>query len=186
MITLAAYKETMKHALKPRTVVFLLRADEVLLGLKQRGFGAGYYVGIGGKVEEAKDRTSHDQAMLAVITQGAIREVEEEIGVQVAPEQLQPRGVIRFYFPHVSNESWNLEAFIFVTRTWQGEPIPKADAAGVVEIVPQWFKTNALPFAQMWDDARYWLPAILAGKSIEAEFIIDADMQVNDSLIKER
>lgn len=30
MITLATCKEAMKHALKPRTAIFLLREDEVL------------------------------------------------------------------------------------------------------------------------------------------------------------
>lgn len=182
-MTLAAYKATIRNSLKPGTVTFLLREQEVLLGLKKRGFGAGYYTGIGGKVEE-KDRTSKEQHFLSVVKNGAIREIEEEIGVEVSPEQLQSRGVLRFYFPHVRDESWNQEVHVFIASAWQGEPGPIEDALGTVEIVPQWFKRTEVPFRQMWDDAHYWLPAILEGKSIEAEFVIDADLKVTDSTIR--
>ena len=182
-MTLAAYKAAIRNPLTPGTVTFLLREQEVLLGLKKRGFGAGYYTGIGGKVEEEKDRTSTAQGFLLMVKNGAIREIEEEIGVKVAPEQLQPMGVLRFYFPDVRDESWNQEVHVFITSAWQGEPFPKEDATGVIEIVPQWFKQAEIPFGHMWDDAHYWLPAILDGKKVAAEFVIDADLQVTDSAI---
>lgn len=183
-MTLAAYKAAIRNPLKPGTVTFLLREQEILLGLKKRGFGAGYYTGIGGKVEEEKDRTGKEQHFLSVVKNGAIREIEEEIGVKVSPEQLQSMGVLRFYFPHVRDERWNQEVHVFIANAWQGEPVPIEDALGTVEIVPQWFKRTEVPFGQMWDDAHYWLPAILAGKSIEAEFMIDADLKVADSDIR--
>ncbi len=185
-MTLAAYKAIITKPLRPGTVTFLLREQEVLMGLKKRGFGAGNYVGIGGKVEEAKDRTSREQDMLSVAKNGAVREIEEEIGVMVAPEQLQPMGALRFYFPHVRDESWNQEVSVFITRIWQGEPFPKADAAGIIEIVPQWFKTTALPLGQAWDDEQYWLPLVLAGKNIDAEFAYDADLKVTEHAISYR
>jgi len=183
-ITLAAYKAVIRNLLRPRTVTFLLRENEVLLGLKKRGFGAGYYLGIGGKVEEVKDRTAPEHDFLAVVKNGAIREIEEEIGVKLSPEHLQPGGVLRFYFPHVRDESWNQAVHVFTTRTWQGEPFPKEDESGAVEIAPQWFKTAEVPLGQMWDDAQYWLPSILEGKSVEAEFVFNADLKVADYTIR--
>ena len=56
--------------LRPRTVVFLLRGTEVLLGLKKKGFGENYLVGIGGKVEDGE-----------TIEEAAKREVAEEVHV---------------------------------------------------------------------------------------------------------
>ncbi len=40
---------------------------------------------------------------------------------------------------------------------------------------PAWYAIDALPFAQMWDDNRYWLPRILAGQALQAEFTFAAD-----------
>jgi len=40
---------------------------------------------------------------------------------------------------------------------------------------PAWYAIDALPFAQMWDDNRYWLPLILAGQALQAEFTFAAD-----------
>lgn len=182
-MNLAEYREALRNPLRPRTVIFLLREEEVLLGLKKRGFGAGLYSGIGGKVEDAKDRTGKEQDLLSVVKNGAVREIEEEIGVKVAPEHLQPMGVIRFYFPHVRDESWNQEVHVFVVRTWEGDPFPKPDASGGVEIAPQWFKMAEIPLGQMWSDARYWLPNLLDGKRVVAEFVFDADLQVADYAI---
>jgi 8-oxo-dGTP diphosphatase len=82
-----------------------------------------------------------------------------------------------------SGESWNQEVHVFITRTWQGEPFPKADASGAIEIGPQWFAMAAIPLGQMWDDARYWLPVVLAGQKVDAEFVFDAALQVNDYMI---
>jgi 8-oxo-dGTP diphosphatase len=60
------------------TLCFLVRGDppdEVLLGLKKIGFGAGKLAGIGGKVEVGET---------AVAT--IIRERHEEIHIQAAPD----------------------------------------------------------------------------------------------------
>ncbi|HLV99010.1 MAG TPA: NUDIX domain-containing protein [Ktedonobacterales bacterium] len=185
-MTLAAYKAALSKPLRLGTVTFLLREQEVLLGLKKRGFGVGNYVGIGGKVEEARDRTSSEQDILSVARNGAVREIEEEIGVKVAPGQLQPMGVLRFYFPEVSDESWNQEVYVFTTTTWEGEPFPRADAAGIIEITPEWFRITALPLEQAWDDEQYWLPAVLAGKHIDADFVYDAALKVAEHTISYR
>jgi len=73
--------------LRPRTVTFLLRGSEVLLGWKKQRFGRDYLLGIGGKVENGES-----------IEEAAKREVAEEIAV-LLPD-LQKVGVFNFIFPH--------------------------------------------------------------------------------------
>jgi len=182
--TVTKYKEVMQKPLRPRTVTFLIREDEVLVGLKVRGFGKGNFLGIGGKVEDGKDRASADENFQLVVKKGAQREISEEIGVDVQIEDLLPMGILRFYFPHVDDESWNQEVHVFVARSWNGEPTAKQDAKGQVEIEPKWFKQAEVPLDKMWDDTHYWLPMVLQGEKVEAEFVFDDQLKVVDHNLK--
>ncbi|MBT3869150.1 MAG: hypothetical protein HOF19_14665, partial [Gammaproteobacteria bacterium] len=38
------------------------------------------------------------------------------------------------------------------------------------EAIPLWFKLDELPFDEMWDDDRLWLPQILSGQSVRGYF----------------
>ncbi|MFI9581284.1 hypothetical protein ACIHCQ_05455 [Streptomyces sp. NPDC052236] len=40
-----------------------------------------------------------------------------------------------------------------------------------------WFPVEQLPFEEMWDDARYWLPQVLAAQAIEAEIVFAEDCE---------
>jgi 8-oxo-dGTP diphosphatase len=182
-ISLQGYKETLKEPLKPTTVTFLIRGDEVLLGMKMRGLGEGYIVGIGGKVD-VKDRNNSDQVELDVVKAAAAREITEEIGVDVDPNNLVLRGSMEYYFPH-KNGKWNFVSHVLVTDTWKREPTGVIDSNGVVEIEPIWIKLSEIPYEKMWDDAKFWLPQVLAGKSIKGEFLFDKDLKVRDYLVKE-
>ena len=63
---------------------------ELLLAMKKRGFGVGKWNGVGGKIDSEKgDRN---------ITDTAIRETEEEIGVKI--KDLEKVAVLSFYFPY--------------------------------------------------------------------------------------
>src|SRR5689334_1601018 len=153
--------------LRPRTVTFLLRETEVLLGLKKKGFGKHYLLGIGGKVENGE-----------TIEEAAKREVAEEIHV-LLPE-LRKMGVLNFYFPHIADESWDQQIHVFTARRWEGEPQESE------EIRPYWFELENIPYEKMWDDARYWLPHILAGQNIQGEFVYNQDLKVAHSTITAR
>lgn len=141
------------------TLCFLIRHSahtEVLLGYKKRGFGLGKLAGIGGKVEL-------DETIVAA----ACRELHEEIGVTATEADLQPMGSLTFRFP--SQPAWEQVVYVFVVTSWQGTP-QESD-----EMRPAWYAIDAIPFAQMWDDNRYWLPRILAGQALHAEFTFAAD-----------
>lgn len=183
---LVRYRETIQNPVRPRTVTFLEQDADVLLVLKMRGFGKGNYLGVGGKVEENKDKKKNDEDALAVAQNAASREIFEEIDVIVAPEDLVLVAILRFYFPHVADESWNQEVYAFTTKKWQGKPRAKEDENGQIEVEPHWTTKAEIPLDKMWDDARYWLPEILNGKKLDGEFVFDENLKVTDHSVSYR
>jgi 8-oxo-dGTP diphosphatase len=136
-----------------RTCLCLIRrhaADgpEILLGLKKAGFGAGKWVGLGGHIEPGEKPVA-----------AAVREVAEESGLLVPADSLQHVASIEFRFP--SRPSWDQTAEVFVTSVFQGT------ATESDEVAPRWFAEDSLPLELMWDDARYWLPRVLAGEHVD-------------------
>jgi 8-oxo-dGTP diphosphatase len=121
---------------------------EVLLGLKKTGFGAGKWVGLGGHIEPGEKPVA-----------AAVREVAEESGLLVPGDSLQHMASIEFRFP--ARPSWDQTADVFVTSVFQGE------ATESDEVAPRWFAEDGLPLELMWDDARYWLPRVLAGEHVD-------------------
>jgi 8-oxo-dGTP diphosphatase len=123
------------------------RGPEVLLGLKKTGFGAGRWVGLGGHIEDGEKPAA-----------AAAREVQEESSLIVSPDVLEHMASIEFRFP--VRPSWDQTADVFVTSCYQGEP-EESD-----EVAPRWYTEDTLPLDGMWDDARYWLPRVLAGQHV--------------------
>jgi 8-oxo-dGTP diphosphatase len=131
-------------------------AEEVLLGFKKRGFGAGRWVGLGGHVEDGEEPAA-----------AAAREVREESGLIVAASGLTHVARLNFAFP--ARPAWDQTAEVFTATEFGGEP------AESDELIPRWFAVAALPLDQMWDDARHWLPAVIAGQRLTAEVVFAAD-----------
>ena len=132
------------------------RGPEVLLGLKKSGFGLGKWVGLGGHIEAGEKPVA-----------AAVREVAEESGLVVAADALQHMASIEFRFP--VRPSWDQTADVFVTSVYQGE------ATESDEIAPRWFAEDALPLSLMWDDAKYWLPRVLAGEHVNVRIAFADD-----------
>jgi 8-oxo-dGTP diphosphatase len=127
---------------------------EVLLGFKKAGFGAGRWVGLGGHIEDGE-----------APAEAAAREVTEESGLTVSGRVHMAS--LNFVFP--ARPSWNQTADVFVTSDFDGE------AAESDEVIPRWFGIDALPFDGMWDDARYWMPLVLAGERVCADITFADD-----------
>jgi 8-oxo-dGTP pyrophosphatase MutT (NUDIX family) len=140
------------------TICFLIDAESrrVLLGLKKRGFGQGKYNGFGGKIADGEDARD-----------AAVREVREECGLEVAPADLVAAGHLTFIFPFCPESNHDVE--VFRVATWRGEP-RESD-----EMRPEWFPIGAIPYGRMWEDDGHWLPLVLGGAAVEAEFAFAAD-----------
>lgn len=128
----------------------------LLLGEKRRGFGRGRLVAPGGKIDAGE--TPRD---------AAVRELYEETGLVVGPENLQPSGVLDFAFPH--GDSRPLRAHVFVTTQHRGALSPSDEIDG------HWIRESDLPYHRMWADARHWLPCALAGSLHAASFSYGPD-----------
>lgn len=150
--------------LSQRTVTFLVKQNRVLLGFKKTGFGKGNYLGIGGKLEEGE-----------TLEEAATREVEEEIKVEL--ENITKVGDFTFLFP--DKPTWSQQVHAYIAKTWSG------DSQETDEIRPEWLSFNDLPLSQMWDDAQFWLPAILNGHSLKGTFTFNNDLKVTALNLKE-
>lgn len=149
----------------------MVKDDKVLLAMKKRGFGEGKFNGVGGKVEKGES-----------VVEACVREAEEEIGVKIKAHEVKStltlRALLRFYFDR--KPEWNQVCHVFVAYKWDGEPIETE------EMKPQWFPIAKLPFEKMWIDDPLWLPKVLVGESLEAEFHFSADgiKLISNKLVK--
>jgi len=159
--------------MKQATLCFLIKegsgGKEVLLAMKKRGFGKGKWNGVGGKLDFSKgDRD---------IIDAAIRETKEEI--KIDPKEVEKVGVLNFYFPYIKGaKSWDQQVHVFLVRNWKGEP------QETEEMAPQWFQVSALPFSSMWSDDKFWLPYVLRGEKIMADFVFKPGERVEQYKIK--
>lgn len=140
--------------MRDATLCLLVRENQILLAMKKRGFGVGKWNGVGGKVDSQKDKGVLD---------ATIRETKEEIGV--LPDKLEKVALLRFRFPY--KEDWNQDVHVFLTDKWDGSPEESE------EMKPKWFGIREIPYDSMWDDDKIWLPHILAGKKVEANFVFE-------------
>ncbi|KAF9210157.1 hypothetical protein BGZ49_003611 [Haplosporangium sp. Z 27] len=86
--------------------------------------------------------------------EGALRELEEEAGITVKPENLYKAGILLFLF---ENDPVGLETHVYKAFEYEGQ-IQECD-----EMRPQWFDIADIPYDQMWEDDRVWLPKVLEG-----------------------
>ncbi len=131
---------------------FLQSEEMVLLIRKKRGLGAGKINGPGGKTEQGERPFD-----------AAIRETREEVGL----EPLDPvhYGTLRFAF----TDGYNLEVHVYLASHWRGSLVETEEAE------PFWVPIAEIPYDTMWEDDKWWLPAVLAGDHVEAEMAFDAD-----------
>ncbi len=126
---------------------------------KKRGLGAGKINGVGGRLEDGESPL-----------EGILRETREELGITL----IDPinRGELHFQFL----DGYSLFCTVFVASRFDGTPIETDEAE------PLWFEIQELPFDEMWEDDKLWLPQALAGISFRGFFVFDGERMVSERL----
>lgn len=141
------------------TLMFVVKGKQVLLIDKKRGLGAGKVNGPGGRLEPGESPK-----------QAAVREVEEELGV--TPLGVRQRGELNFQF----TTGYALKCHVFLADDIDGEPVETDEAQ------PRWETIGNLPFDQMWEDDRVWLPMLLAGESFTGSALFHDDRMLDHDI----
>ncbi len=136
------------------SIILCIRESKILLGIKKRGHGAGYWNGFGGK--KLPNET---------ILDSALREIKEE--AEIIPQDMMQVGTLEFT---------NFITYIYIFSEFKGEPVETE------EMRPQWFNIQDIPYNQMWESDKLWLPLILDRKKIKGEFFFDGDRMVGYNL----
>ncbi len=144
------------------TLCFVIKGDEVLLGMKKKGFGRDKWNGFGGK-----------QRKLETVVDAAKRELREESGLVMTSHTNV--GTIRFHF--VACDYRDSDVTIFVTDQFEGNPVES------VEMRPKWWPIDALPYDQMWESDMVWLPQVLAGQKVSGYCVFAGDTMVQSNIV---
>lgn len=151
------------------TLCHIHTPERILLGMKKRRFGEGWWNGYGGKVNDGE-----------TIEQAADREIREETrGIRAL--RFDKRGILNFEF---EGDPVLLEVHVFRVTQFEGEP------EETEEMKPRWFSLDDIPYDEMWPADRYWIPLLLAEKKFlgmikfgqDKRTLLDYQIQAVDQL----
>ena len=92
--------------------------------------------------------------------QCAVREVEEETGVQ----PLGARLVGELHFQYSNGDT--VYGYAFRADAYSGTLVETAEAK------PFWVPLDEIPYDEMWDDDRLWLPLLLENRPFIGRFLV--------------
>ena len=127
---------------KKTTIVFPIGKSRVILGMKKRGFGEGWWNGFGGKLEMGE---TYEEA--------ARRETLEEVGIHT--NNLLHVANLHFYF----NDMLGVVSKAYICTSFTGTPVETE------EMRPEFFETSQLPYDTMWPADKLWIPKALSSNS---------------------
>jgi len=137
------------------TLCHILKGEKLLLQKKSKVlFGADKWNGVGGKLK--RNESSEE---------GVKREVLEETGLKIL--NLEFHGTLSFYFGDRNELDWII--YVFSTKDFEGKARPSEEG------VLRWFAFREIPYDEMWQDDRHWLPLLLKGKKFEGNFYFDKE-----------
>lgn len=132
------------------TLMFVVSDGRVLLIRKKRGIGAGKINGPGGKIDPGESPM-----------ESAVRETQEEL--RITPLDPVKMGELWFSMTHIPD----IHCHVFMATRWRGRPVETPEA------VPLWTPIGEIPYHEMWEDDRHWLPEMLGGRSFLGRFVFE-------------
>ena len=144
-------------------IVYIIdkKLQKVLLIDKKTGLGKGKVNAPGGHIEPGESSL-----------EAAIRECREE--VSLTPSGLEKRMELHFQF----TSGYSLYGEAFFCYSWEGKEKSSNEAD------PFWCDLDKLPWENMWEDDRRWLPLALAGKKYRGYYVFDDDKMLSEELIE--
>lgn len=122
-----------RYTLPVAVHVILQQHHQILLVRRcNTGFEDGNYGFPGGHIEPGEP-----------VSQTAIRECQEELGITLAPADLHPIGV-----SHYTSPTGDGVDFFFKTASWSGEPQPISECDHLLWCAPDTLPANTIPFIQ--------------------------------------
>ncbi len=138
------------------TLLFVIQNEQVLLIHKKRGLGAGNLNGPGGRMDPGESPI-----------RCALREVNEELLIDAKDPELI--GQLQFQFL----DGYSIHVWVFVAEEFSGVPTETEEAR------PVWTPLSEIPYDEMWEDDRYWLPLLIDRRPFLGRFIFDDDRMVD-------
>lgn len=128
------------------TLVLMRRGPYVLLGTKKKArMGTGKLNAPGGRLEPG-------EAPLRC----AVREVEEEVGITLDPDQLQLIAVLMGYAAGELDQ----KVYVYFVRDFHGEP-RETDS-----MIPEFVPIDGIPFGRMHGGDVFWFSEAVQGKML--------------------
>jgi 8-oxo-dGTP diphosphatase len=147
------------EARDPATLVFVIEEEQILLIRKKRGLGHGKVNGPGGKLDPGENAV-----------ECARRECREELGIEV--HDLECMGEHKFQFI----DGYSIHCWVFRSFSYDGDPVETDEA------IPMWTDIDKIPYEEMWEDDRMWLPMLLEGRRFSARWLFDDDRMLDHDL----
>ncbi|EKE26578.1 MAG: hypothetical protein ACD_4C00238G0007 [uncultured bacterium (gcode 4)] len=149
------------------TIVLIFDNDwKILLCMKKRWFWMGKWNWPGWKVKENEE-----------IIMAAKRELEEETGIVIESNKFISKWKI--YFSFQDKSEWDQEMSIFIVN-WNELKAIETD-----EMKPKWFKIWEIPYNEMWEADKYWIPRVINWDCVEYKILFDVNWKLlNIELIK--
>lgn len=147
------------QAKDPATLVFVVQDSRILLIRKKRGLGAGKINAPGGRLEPGETPL-----------EAAVREVQEELCI--TPLGLTYSGENLFQFV----DGYSIHVHVFKAGDYEGEPTETDEAS------PIWTPVDKIPYEEMWEDDKLWVPLVLDGTRFFGRYLFDDDVMLDHAL----